>query len=220
MKKIRLTVAMLLMAGTAAMAGTRLDIVNAPCKTISEALAYTLQQNNKPFSVGAKGEDAFDNPGLVVYTYKKLGVDTPDDMIKLSKTGKSISKIAKMQAGDIVFFSNPQNKKEIAKMGLVQSVASDGMSFTFFYADQKTGTVRIAHSSEDEFNGHFKQASRLLTDSDLADVRNEYQKSSTHIDKAKTKLKEAQDAVKEAEANLNELQSSFDKTNASDFVLK
>ncbi len=219
MKGKGLTVAMLLLA-SATFAGTRWDVVNAPCKTINEALAITLQQNNKPFAVGAAGEDAFDNPGLAVFTFKKLGVDLPANMIELSKIGKSISKIAKLRAGDLVFFANPQNKKEISKMGIVQSVASDGLSFTFFYADQRQGVVRIAHSTEDEFNGHFKQGRELIADKDLESVRSEYQKGSSNIEKAKANLQKAQEAVKNAENELMTTQTEFDKRNNETFSIK
>ena len=220
MTKFRLSVAVLLFSGFSAFSGTRIDIINAPCKSISEALAYTLQQNNKPFAVGASGEDAFDNSGLITYTFKKLGIDVPSEMADLAKTGKKITKIAKMQAGDIVFFANPQNPKEIIKMGLVQSVAGDGMSFTFFYADQKQGAVRIVHSTENEFNGHFKQANRLVTDSDIIAVRGEHQKTIENIKKAEEKLLKAQQALKEAENNLSDLKTAFERRNAENFLVK
>lgn len=219
MKKFNLTVVALLLAGASALAGTRMDIVNAPCKTISEALAFTLQQDKKPFSVGGAGEESFDNPGLVTYTFKKLGIDVPNDMITLSKTGKSITKIAKLMPGDIVFFFNPENKKEIVKMGIVQSLASE-TSFTFFYADQKQGVVRIVHSSEDEFNGHFKQASRLVTDKEIADVRNEHTKETANIEKAKNSLTKAQAAATTAENELKNLQNAFEQKNTAVFSLK
>lgn len=220
MTKFRITLAALLFSGVSVFAGTRMDIVNAPCKNISEALAYTLQQNNKPFSIGASGEDAFDNPGLISYTFKKLGVDVPTEMVELLNLGKKITKIGKMQAGDIVFFSNPMNKKEVVKMGLVQSVSPDGLSFTFFYADQQKGVVRIVHSTENEFNGHFKQANRIVTDTDISEVRGEHQKTIENIKRAEDKLLKAQEALKEAENNLVDLKTNFERRNAENFLLK
>ena len=218
--KIRLTLAMAVLAGSTVFAGTRMDVLNAKSKTIGEAMATMLQQSNKPFSVGASGEDAYDNPGLAVFMFKQLGLDVPADMQKLSKIGKTISKPAKMQAGDIVFFVNPQNKKELGSMGVVQSVAADGLSFMFFYADQKQGIVRIASSTEPEFNGHFKQANRITSDEELAKIRDAHQKEVENINKATDKLTKAQAAVKAAETELQNLESAFAKKNEEALQIK
>ena len=80
-------------------------------------------------------------------------------------------------------------------MGIVQSVSIDGLSFTLFYADEKDGIVRIAHSSEDAFNGRFKQANRIVSDSELNNVRAEHEKDLANIEKAKANLVKAQSAV-------------------------
>ncbi len=211
--KIKLTVAMALLAGTSAFAGNRLDVVNAQCKNMSEAMGVLHQQTNKPFAANAVGDASFDNPGLVVYMHKILGFEVPADMQKLAKKGKVIAKIAKMQVGDIVFFANPDNKKEINKMGIVQSVAADGVSFSFFYADQKQGIVRIAHSTEDEFRGHFKQANRIVCDEEITKVRSEYQKDVENIEKAKANLSKAQAEVTAKETALKDLEYNFEKKN-------
>lgn len=218
--KIKLTLLAVLLAGSSILAGTRMDIVNARCKTLSEAMAVMHQQTNKPFAADGRGDNGFDNLGLALFLYKQMGIDLPEDMIKLSEVGKKVTKITKMLPGDIVFFANPQNKKEIYRMGIVQSVSIDGLSFTLFYADEKDGIVRIAHSSEDAFNGRFKQANRIVSDSELNSIRAEHEKDLANIEKAKANLVKAQNAVVEAEENLKQMEETYAKKNEEPIIVK
>ncbi|MCQ2209755.1 MAG: C40 family peptidase [Paludibacteraceae bacterium] len=218
--KIRLTLLAVLLAGSSVFAGTRMDIVNARCKTVGEAMAVMHQQTNKPFVANGRGDDGFDNVGLALFLFKQLGIDLPEDMLQMSELGKVITKIPKMQPGDIVFFGNPQNKKEIYRMGIVQSVSIDGLSFTLFYADEKDGIVRIAHSSEDAFNGRFKQANRIVSDSELNNVRAEHEKDLANIEKAKANLVKAQSAVVAAEEALKAMEDTYAKKNEDPITVK
>ena len=216
--KLKLTAAVALLACSTAFAGTRMDVINAKCSTTGEMMAVLLQQQNKAYSANTQGPDTYDEPGLAVYGFQQLGIDVPADMNKLSAMGKKITKTTAMQSGDLVFFMDPNNKKVISKMGIVQSVNTDG-SFTFFYVDKEHGVV-IKSSLTDGFNGFFKQANRITTDKDLQDIKTTYQKEITKIDEAKTKLKKKQDEVKEAEQALKTLEDAFAKSNSDDLKLK
>ena len=218
--KMRFTAALAaLMACSSTFAATRMEIVNAKCNTTGEMMAVLLQQQNKPYSAGAQGDNAFDEPGLAVFALKQVGLEVPSDMVKLSKIGKVISKPAAMLPGDIVFFFDPTSKKkDIEKMGIVQSVNSDG-SFTFFYVSKDNG-VSIVSSHTDGFKGFFKQANRITTDKELQSVKAAYQKDVANIDKAKANLTKAQEAVKAAENALKDLENEFSKNNSATYTVK
>ena len=209
---------MALLACSTAFAGTRMDVLNAKCSTTGEMMSVLLQQQNKPYSANTQGDDSFDEPGLAVFAFKQLGIDIPADMAKLSGMGKKISKTAAMQPGDLVFFMDPTNKKVINMMGIVQSVNADG-SFSFFYVNKETG-VTLESSLKNGYNVLFKQANRVVTDKDIADIKANYQKEIAKIDDAKAKLKKKQDELKAAEQDLKSLEDAFAKSNSDDLKLK
>lgn len=216
--KLKLTAAVALLACSTAFAGTRMDVLNAKCSTTGEMMSVLLQQQNKPYAVNTQGEASFDEAGLAVFAFKQLGIDVPADMAKLSGMGKKISKTTAMQSGDLVFFMDPTNKKVINQMGIVQSVNADG-SFSFFYVNKESG-VKLESSLKEGFNVRFKQANRVVTDKDIADIKADYQKELTKIDETKAKLKKKQDEVKEVEQALKALEDAFSKSNSDDLKLK
>ena len=59
----------------------------------------------KPYLYGAKGPDAFDNSGFLVYCYGQNGVTVPRKTADIAKQGTAVDK-ANLKPGDAVFFYN------------------------------------------------------------------------------------------------------------------
>ena len=57
----------------------------------------------KPYQLGEKGPDAFDNSGFLVYCYSQSGVTLPRKTGDIAKQGTTVEK-ANLKPGDAVFF--------------------------------------------------------------------------------------------------------------------
>ncbi len=218
MKKYKLLLAAFLMASTSVFAGTRADVVNAPCVTIDAMMAIVLRQQQKPFAAGASGDDAFDNPGLVCFAYRQLGLEVPSDLIAISTYGKKITVPKKMKRGDVCFFSNSLNPKEVYHLGIVQHINEDG-TFNFVCVFPDRGVI-IASSTDPGFNGNFMHAVRVTSDEQIKEIRSDYQRDLANIEKAKADLERAKQAVLTAENKVKDLENEFTKKNTSDLKYK
>jgi hypothetical protein len=207
-----------LLVGTSAFAGTRADIVNAPCTTIDAMMAIVLRQQQKPFAVGASGNDAFDNPGLVSFAYRQLGLDIPADLTAIGTQGKKITTPKKMRRGDIAFFCNSLNPKEIYHLGIVQHINEDG-TFNFVCVFPDRGVI-IASSTDPGFNGNFMYATRITSDEQIKEIRANYQKDLAAIERAKADLEKAKQAVITAENRVHDLENEFAKNNTAPLIMK
>lgn len=216
--KCNVILAAALMACTSALAGTRADIMNAPCSTIDAMMATVLKQQQKPYAVGASGEDAYDNPGLVNFAFRQLGIDMPTDQSALGSYSKKITTPKKMKRGDVVFFSNSLNPKEIQTMGIVQHINEDG-TFNFVCVLPDRG-VLIASSTDPGFMGNFMHAVRVVSDDQIKDIRSEYQKDLANIEKAKADLEKAKQEVVKSENKLRDLENEFIKSNTATLKIK
>lgn len=218
MMKCNVILAAALMACTSAFAGTRADIMNAPCSTIDAMMATVLKQQQKPYAAGASGEDAYDNPGLVNFAFRQLGIDMPTDQSALGSYSKKITTPKKMKRGDVVFFSNSLNPKEIQTMGIVQHINEDG-TFNFVCVLPDRG-VLIASSTDPGFMGNFMHAVRVVSDDQIKDIRSEYQKDLANIEKAKADLEKAKQEVVKSENKLRDLENEFIKSNTATLKIK
>lgn len=216
--KCNVILAAALLACTSAFAGTRADVMNAPCSTIDAMMATVLKQQQKPYAAGASGEDAYDNPGLVTYAFRQLGIDVPADQNALGTYSKKITASKKMKRGDVVFFSNSLNPKEIYSMGIVQHINEDG-TFNFVCVLPDRG-VMIASSTDPGFQGNFMHAVRIVSDEQIKDIRGNYQRDLANIEKAKADLERAKQDVIKAETKLGDLESDFAKNNAAPLKIK
>lgn len=216
--KFKLILAAALMAGTSAFAGTRADVMNAPCSTIDAMMAIVLRQQQKPFAAGASGDDAFDNPGLVSFAYRQLGIDIPADITEMGARGKKITVPKKMKRGDIVHFSNSLNPKEVYHIGIVQHINEDG-TFNFVCVFPDRGVI-IASSTDPGFNGNFMYSLRITSDEQIKEIRADYQKDLAAIERAKADLERAKQAVIAAESKVSELENEFTKKNTEAIMVK
>jgi cell wall-associated NlpC family hydrolase len=62
----------------------------------------------KPYQYGAKGPDAFDNSGFLVYCYGQSGIMLPRRTGDIAKQGTAVEK-ANVKPGDAVFFYNEKS---------------------------------------------------------------------------------------------------------------
>lgn len=218
MTKCNVILAAALMACTSAFAATRADVMNAPCSTIDAMMATVLNQQQKPYAAGASGEDAYDNPGLVNFAFRQVGIDVPGDQSALGSYSKKITAPKKMKRGDVVFFSNALNPKEINTMGIVQHINEDG-TFNFITVMPDRG-VMIASSTDPVFNGNFMHAVRIISDEQIKDIRGGYQKDLANIEKAKADLEKSKQEVIKNENKLRDLENDFIKNNTAALKLK
>jgi len=216
--KYKVLLAVALLASTSVFADTRADIVNAPCTTIDAMMAIVLRQQQKPFAPGASGNDAFDNPGLVSFAYRQLGLDIPADLTAISTQGRKITVPKKMRRGDVVFFSNSLNPKEVYHVGIVQHINEDG-TFNFVCVFPDRG-VLIASSTDPGFNGNFMYATRITSDEQIKEIRSDYQRDLAAIEKAKADLEKAKQAVINAENRVHDLENEFAKNNTAPLKMK
>ena len=124
--KVKLMIASALLSCSTTFAATRLDVLSAKSQNINQMMVAILQQQQKPYAEGAKGEESFDATGLIVYAYKQVGLDVPYEKENLFKTGSKIKKAKNLEAGDIVFFHDGQNTKTATQVGIVQHIEKDG----------------------------------------------------------------------------------------------
>ncbi len=223
--KVKILIISMLVACSSTFAATRMDILNAKSQNINQMMVAILQQQQKPFADGAKGEDAFDAAGLVVYAYKQIGLDVPYEKENLFKTGSKIKKTKNLEAGDVVFFHDGQNTKIISQVGIVQHIEKDG-SFNFIYASPEKGVI-VRNSSEEGFANNFMQANRITTDSQLNNFREAYQKDVKAIEKAiaqekatKAELERLQQELEVAGNTVKDLQSQLERNNNELIIIK
>lgn len=223
--KVKILIASALFSCSTTFAATRLDVLNAKSQNINQMMVAVLQQQQKPYAEGAKGDAAFDATGLIVYAYKQVGLDVPYEKENLFKTGSKIKKAKNLEAGDIVFFHNGQNTKTPSQIGLVQHIEKDG-SFNFIYASPEKGVI-VRNSSEEGFANNFMQGNRITTDSDLNSIRNGYQKDVKAIEKAitqekatKAELERLQQELVEISNNVKQLQSQLEQNNNELIIIK
>lgn len=91
--------------------GERIDLASfdlqpAPTQARGGAARIAMSKVGKPYRYGATGPNAFDCSGLVVWTYKQLGVKLPRTSRAMSTVGTPVSR-NNLQPGDLVFFYKP-----------------------------------------------------------------------------------------------------------------
>lgn len=72
----------------------------------ASAVKIAMSKIGKPYRYGATGPNSFDCSGLVVWTYKQLGVSLPRTSRAQSGVGTPVSK-SQLRPGDLVFFYKP-----------------------------------------------------------------------------------------------------------------
>jgi cell wall-associated NlpC family hydrolase len=81
-------------------------LFDATNQVSSKALTTAITKMGVPYVWGATGPNAFDCSGLVMWSYRKQGINLPRTAAQQSKVGTPVSR-DQLRAGDLVFFYSP-----------------------------------------------------------------------------------------------------------------
>lgn len=81
-------------------------LFDASSPVAAKALTTAIGKMGVPYVWGAVGPNAFDCSGLVMWSYRKQGVNLPRTAAQQSKVGTPVSR-DQLRAGDLVFFYSP-----------------------------------------------------------------------------------------------------------------
>jgi LysM repeat protein len=96
-------------------------VVTLPARdgTADAVLAFARQQVGLPYRFFAAGPDAFDCSGLVVASFRHVGVSLPHYSVALSKVGVAVDwTTATIQPGDLVLTASTVNPTVISHVGI------------------------------------------------------------------------------------------------------
>lgn len=104
------------------------------------ALQHAVTRIGKPYRYGGTGPNAFDCSGLVLWSYRQVGVSLPRTSRAMSARGTPVSRAA-LQPGDLVFFYRP-----VSHVGIY---LGDGK---VVHASSSRSPVKISQLSRMPFN--------------------------------------------------------------------
>ncbi|HEX4247821.1 MAG TPA: NlpC/P60 family protein [Pseudonocardia sp.] len=81
-------------------------LFDASSPVAAKALTTAISKMGVPYVWGAVGPNAFDCSGLVMWSYRKQGINLPRTAAQQSKVGTPVSR-DQLRAGDLVFFYSP-----------------------------------------------------------------------------------------------------------------
>lgn len=171
---------------------------NEKVKSIDQMLSYGQKSLGPVSMTGAE---------INADLYKQLGIDLPTTWEAQTGVGKSISKMAKVQAGDLVFFGDG-NSKCVAFTGVAYKVNKDG--FDFMYVD-KENKYTLANTNDTNFRNCFVTASHVASDKDLNAAYKSWDKMVSAADKAKKNEEKTFKESKKAKEDLSKAKSDLEK---------
>lgn len=93
-------------ASTAAQVANAQSLITAPAAARTSALSKAMSKIGAPYVWGAAGPGSFDCSGLVLWSYKQVGVSLPHSSQAQSRMGTPVAK-SDLRPGDLVFFYSP-----------------------------------------------------------------------------------------------------------------
>lgn len=79
----------------------------------AEAVEYARSFLNTPHKMGGCTKDGIDCSGLVMVVHKKFSIDLPHSAHEQARYGRIVSRKQDLQTGDLVFFYNTYNSKDL-----------------------------------------------------------------------------------------------------------
>ena len=120
------------------------------------------------YSYSAKGPDAFDCSGFMMYVFGQKGIKlSPGSRVQYTQ-GRPIRKNAPLKPCDLVFFSGRKASNTVGHVGMVLDYDRKTKEFTFIHASTSNG-VEIQRSSAEYYAKRYIGARRILTDGEFPD---------------------------------------------------
>ena len=120
------------------------------------------------YSYSAKGPDAFDCSGFMMYVFGQKGIKlSPGSRVQYTQ-GRPIRKNAPLKPCDLVFFAGRKASNTVGHVGMVLDYDRKTKEFTFIHASTSNG-VEIQRSSAEYYAKRYIGARRILTDGEFPD---------------------------------------------------
>ena len=104
-------------------------------KVISTARSFI----GTPYKYGGTTRAGMDCSGLVIQSFKSIGVTLPRTSQEQSKMGIEV-KTSEVKPGDLVFFTDKKGHKQITHVGII-TVAENSKNIKFIHSSTKLGVV-------------------------------------------------------------------------------
>lgn len=107
------------------------------------------------------GKNGYDCSGLIMNSFKSIGVDLPHSSALQSKFGQKVDKEA-AQPGDLIFFSSGRSgKSKVGHVGIVVDIIQNNIKFIH---SAIKGGVKYDFLSQDYYRKHFLFIKRNVFD--------------------------------------------------------
>lgn len=198
----RLVLGLMLAAATASSAqvldAKKISNSNGDVKSIDQMLSYGQKSLGPVKMSGAE---------INADLYKQIGIDLPTTWEAQTGVGKSVAKVEKVQAGDLVFFGDG-NSKCVAFAGVAYKVNKVGFDFMYVTKDS---VFTIANTNDAKFKNCFVSASHVVSDKDLNNAYKEWDNMVSDADKAKKNKEKSFNESKNAKKDIETARVALEK---------